>query len=327
MRELITKLAVLDGDAATALRVISHFDALVDGHASAAAIIRAAAGLADCPAGFHDVARGVRQRIDHRGRPLPTDAAPGSRISERFEQMTVWLEREGEPGPLDHLILERCARAIHAGVHPGDPAVAAIRLACDPDSRPTDRAAALRLLGLTGAFDVVATTDAAPPAPVIDGHRIQLLRPGALPGSGAAGLARSTGDDAPLARLRAATALRLAVDPVTGGPVHVRHEELGSLAALAEAFDPARAAAVPDVARLEALRRQRPWATGVLHFAVTHTSLREAARLQNLHHSTLTGRLAWLEQRLGYAVHGPHGHPRATVTLALWRIAAAGKAL
>jgi hypothetical protein len=182
--------------------------------------------------------------------------------------------------------------------------------------------------------EIVATAgpqpSALPPAPVIDGHRIHLLRPGRaaelLPDTVAAGLARCTADDVPLARLRAVTALRLAVDPVTGGPTHVRHEELGSVAALAEAFDPARAAAVPDVARLEELRTRRPWAPAVLHFAVTHTSLREAARLQNLHHSTLTGRLSWLEEHLGYPMHGPHGLPRAGVTLALWRIATAGRA-
>jgi len=54
MRELIVRLDVVDDDAASALRVIAHFDGLVDERASGPAMVRAAAALAGCPAAWHD---------------------------------------------------------------------------------------------------------------------------------------------------------------------------------------------------------------------------------------------------------------------------------
>ncbi len=331
MRELITRLAIVDDDAASALRVISYFDTLVDQRASAAALLRAAAALADTGAGFQDTALGMRLRVDEQGMRLPGDGPPPAALTESFDHTTVWLERDGPPGPLDRLILERCARSVYAvlretrGAHP---AVAAIRIACDPDSRPADRAEALRHLGLHGEITVVATpgdTSAVPsPGPIIEGRRIFLLSPGQaaalVPPTVPAGLARSSADDLPAARHRAALALRLAVDPADGGPAHVRFEDLGSLAELAERFDAPTAAAVPDVRLLEALRRERPWVTGLLDALLSHTSLRELARRQNLHHSTLRQRVTWLEHRLGYPVLSPTGYARTATTLTLWRL-------
>ncbi|WP_170201538.1 LysR family transcriptional regulator [Actinocorallia herbida] len=335
MHDLITRLAVVDGDAASALRVISHFDALLDRKASVSALLRAAAALTASGAGVHDAALGLRLRVDAQGRPAADDGRhgpPAAAPSARCERTTVWLERDGDPGPLDDLVLERCARSVHAVVQEtrtGHPAVAAVRLACDPASTPVDRAEALRHLGLHGDLVVVATPVGAaaelPPGPIIDGRRVALVRAeqvdGLLSASVPAGLVRCTAADLPTAHRNAGLALRLAVDPADGGPAHVWFDDLGSLAALAERFDPAEAAAVPDVRLLESLRAERPWVTGLLDTLLSHGSLRQAARRQHLHHSTLGQRVAWLEARLGYPILSPAGHARAATTLLLWRIA------
>ena len=49
MRELIDRLGVADSGAAGALRVIDHFDRLVEAGASPTALVRAAAALAGSP--------------------------------------------------------------------------------------------------------------------------------------------------------------------------------------------------------------------------------------------------------------------------------------
>jgi hypothetical protein len=285
--------------------------------------------------GFRDATLGMRLRIDKHGRQLPEDGghrAPSNALTETCEHTTVWLERDGSPGPLDQLILERCSRSVHTVLqqaHTVHPVVTAIRVACAPDSRDADRADALRHLGLREEIVVVATPGGATsglPGPIIDGQRIALLTPGRvadLVGKGIpAGLARSFAEDLPSARGRASLALRLAVDPADGGPAQIWHEDLGSLAELAERFDGPSAAAVPDVRLLERLRGEKPWVTGLLDALLSHRSMRDVARRQNLHHSTLRERLTWLEQRLGYTVLSRDGYARASMTLVLWRIAA-----
>ncbi len=326
MRELITRMTVVDDDAATALRVISHFDTLTDHGASIAGMLRAAAALAGCPAGA--AGPGGRLRFGADGERLADHDRPMSAVARSFESVTVWLERKGRPRSLDSLILERCARSIHlVGSRPPDDAV---RIACDPQTSAAERVEVLRSLGLGAVFTVVATypseSAAVPVAPLIEGRRIQLLASARVPALisplVAAGLAQASADDVVQARQKAATALRLAVDPLTGGPAQVRHEELGSLAALAARFEPGEAAQIPDVRQLRELTGRRPWATAVLAAVLSATSVREAARRQNLHHSTLQQRISWLEQHLGYSLLTTDGHSRAAVTLLLWRIAA-----
>ncbi|MFI5955665.1 LysR family transcriptional regulator [Cryptosporangium sp. NPDC051539] len=309
MRELISKLSVVSDDAASALRVISHFEALVDQRASTPAMLRAAAALAGCPAGLH--ARGLNVCFDQQGRRIPVPDRPG--------RAGVWLDRAGEPGPLDQLIVERCTRSIEAVAEEAHPSLAATRIVCDPESGLAERRAAARQLGLGASVLVVATASAE--GVPLGGRRIQLLRPGAaVPAAVAAGLTTCSADDLPVGWKHAMTALRLAVDPVTGGPLQVEFEQLGSLAALADQFDATSAAAVPDVRRVEELRAERPWVTGVIDVVLSHRSIRDAARRLSLHHSTLHQRISWLESQLGYTLLSPGGYARAATTVALWRI-------
>ncbi|GGG28717.1 hypothetical protein GCM10007304_48220 [Rhodococcoides trifolii] len=120
-------------------------------------------------------------------------------------------------------------------------------------------------------------------------------------------------------------ALKIAVNPATGGPAHVCHDDLGAVADLIDNIDATTASRSADVQALETLRLQRHWVTGLLDSILSHSSVREAARRQNLHHSTLQQRLDWLQSQLGYTVLSPTGYPRASTTLLLWRISRAAQ--
>jgi hypothetical protein len=52
MKGLLLRLSAVDADAEAAVRVIAYFDALVERGATPVELVRAAAGLAECPAGL-----------------------------------------------------------------------------------------------------------------------------------------------------------------------------------------------------------------------------------------------------------------------------------
>ncbi|MET7398064.1 helix-turn-helix domain-containing protein [Dactylosporangium sp. NPDC005572] len=330
MRDLIGRLEVGNDDAATALRVIDHFDHLVDERAPVGAFIRAAAALAACPAGAHLADRGLTRRFLPDGRTLPEDddhtwprvAVPGGTGS------SVWLERAGPAGPLDALILERLSRSIQAltATLMHSSAAAAVRIACDPDATAADRRDATTRLGLAGAVTVVVRASGTPPSPrsaEIGRHLVTLL-PGTpvLPHDVRAGAATAEHpDQLPAALARARVALRLADHPRGIGPSLVFHDQLGAIAAVAERFTRQEAAAVEDVQQLDRLLTNHPWVVETLQAVLHHTSLRQAAAQLHVHHSTLHDRLAWLPARLGYTPTDPAGRRRAAVALILWTIA------
>lgn len=71
---------------------------------------------------------------------------------------------------------------------------------------------------------------------------------------------------------------------------------------------------------LEALRAQRAWVPTTFYHALAEPSVRQAARVLHLHHSTLQQRLDWLQGRLGYDLQSAEGRLRASTAWALWRI-------
>ncbi|MBY8861375.1 helix-turn-helix domain-containing protein [Nocardia sp. CA2R105] len=334
MREWIVRLNTIDGGAAEALRVIEHFDTLVDQRSSALAMLRAAAALADCPAGLEDPERGLRLGVNAAGRTLAdVGSETPSRQVQRFEEITVWLDRDESAWPLDHLILERFARSLHAVKKSRDtsPVVAALRTVCDPNVLPAERDNALRRLGV-GPTVTVAVTHAAdarrmPPGLVVDDHQINLFAgstaPQAIPRDIAAGMHTCTAAEVPRGWQHARTALRIAVELTTGEPTHVRYDQLGCIATVVESVDADAAAQAPDVRRVIELQTQRPWVVATLEAVLSHSSIREVARLQNLHHSTMRQRIDWLERQLGYPPLSSSGYARASTTLTLWRIAMA----
>jgi hypothetical protein len=319
-----------DDPAAAALRVIDHFDHLVEERATITSVVRATAALAGCPAGLHDAERGDVRRFDPEGRQLPgTEHAASARLSVPGRIGTwVWLERpDTQDGPLDSLLLERAARtvqALHRSISRTPDSLA--RVACDPDTTEHDRRTAAQALGLAAPVTVVVSTSPGLPVPhtTTMGRYTVALAAGApaLP----AGLRAGTAVGRDLAELptaveRAATALRL-TDRLDGpGASLVRYEDLGACAALAERFTPPDAAAVPDVQNLDEALATHPWVVDTLQAALDHTSLRQAASSLHVHHSTLQDRLAWVENRIDIGLGRPGGRQRAAVAVALWRVA------
>ncbi|MEU4683003.1 PucR family transcriptional regulator [Streptomyces xinghaiensis] len=247
MKGLLLRLSALDADAATAVRVIAHFEALMSAGSDAVSLVRSTAGLAQCAAGLERTG-GRRVRFGPGGAALPgepervsgsaffgdTDSGPGGR---------VWLERPGAPGPFDELVLEWMAiaarmldgrRRAAEPPHAADPAL--VELVLSEREAVEDRARALRLLGLVPELPLrvvaVALAGAGPagappspgsgpgagPAPDIGVETVALLGRSGLPGSvriarvgplGAVLVQRPDGDPAsPAEELRAAAGAR-----------------------------------------------------------------------------------------------------------------------
>lgn len=329
LRDLIVKLEVVDDTAASALRVVDHFDRLIAERAPVAAMVRAVAVLADCPAGLHDAGRGISPRYDPTGNALPeVQGGSWARVAVPGRPGSwVWLERTGEAGPLDALILERSAKAIQAvtGAPVDRSADAAVRIACDPDAPESDRCDAVKRLGLTGPVTVVIASPQPPPpySTRVGRHAVTLVAGTAVPPSGLRAGTAIAQEPAhlPDALERARLALRL-TDRVDGpGPSLVAYDDLGALAVLADRTTPQEAAGIADVRRLDQTLSTHPWVIDTLQAVLDHASMRQAATCLHLHHSTLQERLVGLATQLGYAVTKPGGRQRATVAVAFWRIA------
>lgn len=154
VKGLLLRLSALDADAATAVRVIAHFEALLGGGLDPVSLTRSTAALAGCAAGL-ELPDGRAARFGSAGVALP--GAP-EQVSGRIDLEPagrVWLERPGAPGPFDELVLEWMA--ITARVLAGRPRQTRVPSAADPAlvelvlsgrEDASDRARALRLLGL-----------------------------------------------------------------------------------------------------------------------------------------------------------------------------------
>lgn len=330
MRDLIGRLEVVDDDTASALRVIDHFDLLVDERASAAAVVRGVAAMAGCPAGLHDAARALVRRFAPTGRPLtgeadnawrhePIPGRPGS---------SLWLERTGPDGPLDALILERAARALQAltedSAHGSTSGL--IRIVCDPDASIEDRHNAVTRLGIVGPVTVVLSTSAKLRAPLCTslGTEVVALVPGtsAIPEGISAGVAVARDpSELPTALEQARVSLQLADHGCGLADSVVRYDDLGALAGIVERFTPDEAAAVDDVQRIDDLLGGHPWVIDTLQAVLDQSSLRRSAATLHVHHSTLQERLTWMSHRLGYSPVKARGRQRAAVAVLLWRVA------
>ncbi|MEW2503014.1 helix-turn-helix domain-containing protein [Amycolatopsis sp. NPDC047767] len=120
----------------------------------------------------------------------------------------------------------------------------------------------------------------------------------------------------PVSYAQAVLALRLTtVDEP--GPSHVDAAELGGLLALADGCD--SPAATAEVSRLDRVLAAHPWALATLTAVAAEPSLRAAAAVLHVHHSTLQSRVDLLAQALGYGVASPAGRTRLTVALVLRR--------
>ncbi|MEV5651132.1 helix-turn-helix domain-containing protein [Nocardia sp. NPDC052254] len=133
------------------LRLIDYFDGLAESDANADTVIRAAALLAECPAGARWPS-GTVIRYDAAGRLLPAAAAPPG-VSGA--EPAVWLERAGDVDSLDSLVVARvrhCLRVAAARVPVAAPTglddPALLEVVLSEKQRRADRVRAMRLLGV-----------------------------------------------------------------------------------------------------------------------------------------------------------------------------------
>ncbi|WAU79434.1 helix-turn-helix domain-containing protein [Streptomyces sp. Qhu-G9] len=359
MKGLLLRLSALDADAAAALRVIAHFEALLGaGRLDAASLVRSTAGLAECPAGLEVGGRVVR--FGPAGTVPAESVGTVSGSAEFAPGGRVWLERTGAPGPFDELVLEWMAIAagvVHGGREQDSPPhqvadPALVERVLSEREAVEDRARALRLLGLAPERPLRVVAVAGASSVAVLGRRE--LRPGVrvaavgplavalVPGAasvaeelrafvreqGSEGVRIGVGGrvpalDAGASWAQARLALRFAVD-VAGLPDEavVDHDTLGPVALLADIpVDRLRAQA--DVRALAGLAEGRggPAALAALTAFLRTGSLRHAAADLHLHHSSVAARMSGVESELGYRLSNPQDRFRAQLALYALRLA------
>lgn len=328
MQELVGRLTALDAEASESLKVISYFDALVARGVGPDALLRAAAALSGAVVGSSTPGR--TRRVQPTGRPA--DEEPDApRLSRRVPpDGQVWIERR-DPHANDAMILERLALALEiTAARRGNDALDAVEQSIDEHTAPAERRAATARLRLAPGDEVcvVATLPDAPP-PVAGPSalvvtewgpaRAVITRTAPSPPADADGAAstptrigvgtRVRPDDLPESWRTATLALRMTSPEL---PL-VDADEVGAIMLLAEAADE-RSAEHPDVVTLAGLD---PRHRVILDAYGRMGSVRQAAALAGVHHSTAQDRLAQLVDLLGYDVRHPIGLARYTVARVL----------
>ncbi|CAM3312962.1 CdaR family transcriptional regulator [Kibdelosporangium persicum] len=341
MEALAQRLSHLDTHVEGALRVVMFYDTLMRRRVDLPALARASAALAECVAGIRLHSTGRAIRVSPDGKQASTPPAPASTslpITLDDEEIgTVWLERPGTPNPLDDVVLDRLAIAAAAVVERygparttmADPALVELVISCE--SEEAARARALRLLGFDADLPIrVAAVRSRLPLDQI-GSLLCPARPVKAAPLGDVGVILATTVDT--SRLpegvrvgvgnaespdqswrQARTALRF-----TGPrePV-VHHDDLGALALLAEIpQDVSRGNA--DVAAI-ARMADSPADMETLDAYCATGSLRQAADLLHLHHSSVSRRLEQIGRTLGIELTEPAGLTRVRLALVAWRL-------
>lgn len=308
MEALATRLSNLDSHVEGAIRVVMFYDTLMRRRVDLPALARASAGLAECVAGvrLHSTGRVIRMSPAGTAAPEPagTPSSTATITLDEEEIGLVWLERPETAGPLDEVLLDRLALAVASVVERYGPArttmadPALVELVLSVDSDEAGRARALRLLGFAAdqpvqvaavssdrPLDRVAAA-ACPARPVKAAEiagvgAVLATRLGDFPDGVHAGI--GTANCPARSWIEARTALRF----TTARTPVVHYPDLGALALLAEVpADILRANA--DVAAVAALSADD---LDTLDAYCTTGSLRRAADLLHLHHSSVSRRL------------------------------------
>lgn len=324
MNDLALRLAALDPEAGAAVRVVGHFDALVEARAGLQSIVRGAAALAGCPARLVDADRGLVVRVLADGvvQAPPADggadpAWPAAEVTGTGTGVVLLLEQPGPPSTVQAVVLERAAAAARTVLQRtrsprpvDDPA--SVETVLDATAPLSDRLGAARRLGVPTPARAVA---------LAGGRAVILAADGGVPDDERAGVGPAVPvADLPASAVLAALALRLTADGTQEdpGPRVVHADQLGALTLLVPAAD---GAVVPDVRALEHAAAVGPWVLATLDAVATTSSLRDAARALHVHHSTLQDRLAHAETALGWTVRDPAGRLRLQLGLVLRRAA------
>ncbi|MDZ8170673.1 helix-turn-helix domain-containing protein [Microbacterium xanthum] len=335
MQELVGRLTALDAEASESLKVISYFDALVARGVGPDALLRAAAALSGAVVGSS--APGRTRRMQPTGRPAE-EVSGAARLSRRVHPSgQVWIERR-EPHANDAMILERLALALEiTAARRGNDPVDAVEQSIDEHLTPAERRTASARLRLTPGDEVcvVATLpDAPPPVPGPSAlvvtewgpARAFVTRTVPSPPTDADATAsaparvgvgiRVTPPDLPESWRTATLALRMTSPELP----FMDADEMGAIMLLAEAADE-RAAEHPDVVTLAGLD---PRHRVILDAYGQKGSVRQAAALAGVHHSTAQDRFAHLADLLGYDVRHPNGLARYTIARILLTLSRPG---
>lgn len=328
MQELVGRLTAVDAEATETLKVISYFDALINGHATTEVLLRGAAILSGCAAG--QTVGGKTMRVDATG--IRAAAPPGDWPSRQFEDGgIVWIERSGAPHANDEMILERLAIAAGIAYERTSPAAAsrrALETIIDDQASAEARSDAAKRLHLDpqARYRIVATGDTDTGAPT---GRVPAVVVGTAYGPVRAALTDetsslrragigipSTPTSLPESWASALIALRLSSprEPV------VDAADLGALLPLARAAD-AAPHGMPDVEALTDLVTSHPGAEALLDAIAGTESLRAAGVEAGLHHSTVQARAEQYSTALGFDIRSPRGRVRLSLALALHRLA------
>ncbi|GAB2729545.1 PucR family transcriptional regulator [Streptomyces bullii] len=341
MEALAVRLSQLDAQVEGAIRVVMFYDTLIRRRVDLTALARASAALAECVAGvrIHGTGRTIRRAPDGgeaSAPPRPPSSMAPVTLDEE-EIGTVWLERPGPPGPLDELLLERLAIAVAAVVERYGPArttladPALVELVVSADSDEASRARALRLLGFAADLPVrvVAVRSRLPldriggllcPARPVKAALLAdvgvilatTVDPARLPAGVRAGIGAADSPDRSWREARTALRFTTPHQPV------VHYDGLGALALLAQVpQDAARENA--DVAAVDRLARN-PGDLETLDTYCAAGSLRRAADVLHLHHSSVARRVEQIGKTLGVDLTEPAGLLRARLALTAWRL-------
>ena len=289
--------------------------------------------------GCHGTGRVIRVSSDggQASAPPPAASTTASITLDEEKIGTVWLERPGPPRPLDELLVDRLAIAAAAVVERYGPArttmadPALVELAISADSDDAARARALRLLGF--AVDLPVRVIAVrsqlrldqvgnlvcPARPVkaaqlgdVGVILATTIDPTRFPAGVRAGISASQSPDRSWREARTALRFTGPREPV------IRYDDLGALALLTEiprhaTRDNADVAAIGRVAG-------NPDDLETLDVYCATGSLRRAADLLHLHHSSVARRLEQIGKTLGIELTEPAGLTRARLALTAWRL-------
>ncbi|GAA3389268.1 helix-turn-helix domain-containing protein [Cryptosporangium minutisporangium] len=341
MEALVARLSHLDSHVQATIRVVMFYDTLMRRRVDLPALARASAGLAETVAGVRLHGTGQVIRVAPDGRPAAATPSPPSSTApitlDDEEIGTVWLERSGPPGPLDEVLLDRLALAAAAVVERYGPArttladPALVELAISADTDEAGRARALRLLGFAAEVPVrvVAVRSSLPldrvgslicpsrpvkAAPLADVGVLLAtsVTTAQLPDDVRAGIGAADRPDRSWRQARTALRFTTARQPV------VHHDDLGALALLAElpADTVRKNTDVAAIARLAG----HPEDLETLDAYCATGSLRRAAEVLHLHHTSVARRLDQIGRAWGVELTEPAGLTRARLALAAWRL-------
>ncbi|MFE9634652.1 PucR family transcriptional regulator [Streptomyces sp. NPDC006463] len=341
MEALAVRLSGLDPYVDGAMRIVAFYDTLMRRRVDLPALARASAGLAECVAGIrlHGTGRAIRISPDGRqASDTPSPASTTAPITLDEEEIgTAWLERPGPPSPLDDVLLDRLAIAAAAVAERYGPArttmadPALVELAISPDSDETARARALRLLGFAADLPVhvVAVRSQlaldricgllCPARPVkaalladVGVILATTIAADRFPAGVRAGISAADSPDRSWREARTALRFTTPREPV------MRYADLGALSLLAEVpQDTARRNA--DVAAIARIA-DSPEDLETLDTYCATGSLRRAADLLHLHHSSIARRLEQIAKTLDIELTEPTGLTRARLALTAWRL-------